>query len=112
MAAMLHPPPAVAPRATRRRHDRTHPAPGGIWESWSMRRLLLVDPSGRAALGDLDGQAIRHLGDDLEGAGAAERAPVRSAVWSRRGQWAAYSVDSEELDGPREVRVHEVGSPG
>src|SRR4051812_17561332 len=109
MAAMLHPPPAVAPRATRRRHDRTHPAPGGIWESWSMRRLLLVDPGGRVALGDVDSQAIRHLGDDHESAATGPRGHVRSTVWSPAGQWAAYALDSEELDGPREVRVHEVG---
>jgi Tol biopolymer transport system component len=37
-------------------------------------------------------------------------APVRTAVWSSAGRWAAYAVDADDLDGPHELRLHDPAS--
>ena len=76
-----------------------------------MRRLLVVEPKGRVLLRDLDDQTTRLVRDEPDGARpAAERGQVRSAAWSPMGQWAGYAVDSEDLDGPRQVAVHALES--
>ena len=38
---------------------------------------------------------------------ANQRSRVSTAVWSAQGQWTAWSVDSADLDGIREVRMHD-----
>lgn len=70
-----------------------------------MRRLLVVEPGGRVLVRDLDDGAELLLAD-VERQRSAQ---VRSAVWSAAGQWAGYAVDAEDLDGPRQVCVQELG---
>lgn len=75
-----------------------------------MRRLLLLDPSGRAVLCPLeDGGRIRVGG---EATMAAARVQARTAAWSAAGQWAAVSFDSGDVDWVRQIRVESPDRPG
>lgn len=74
-----------------------------------MRRLLLVDPAGRVSLSGLEAEpdpaTPARAGAPTPSGAAGQGAQVRTAVWSTAGGWAAYAVDSVDLDGPRELRV-------
>jgi TolB protein len=70
-----------------------------------MGRLLVVDPAQRAVLCDLDSGERAVLGDESDLPPAGVWAPTRTAVWSPAGQWAAWAVDSGEVDGVQEVRI-------
>lgn len=75
-----------------------------------MRCLLLIDPAGRVVLGDVDSGA-RYRFDDVPTADRpTERVPARTAVWSPAGQWTAWSLDSGDLDGVQEIRLHHEGA--
>lgn len=67
-----------------------------------MRRLLVLDPSGRALLCPLDGEPRRVGGQPTV---AAHQVRARTAVWSAAGGWAAVSFDSDAVDWVQQVRV-------
>ncbi|MFN0028816.1 MAG: hypothetical protein ACKV2O_16770 [Acidimicrobiales bacterium] len=78
-----------------------------------LRRLLVIDPAGVVALNTLDatdGTDRQVLSARPPSAPGRASTQVRTAVWSPAGQWAAVALDSDDLDGPREVRLHHVGS--
>jgi TolB protein len=77
-----------------------------------MRRLLLVETDGRAALCDLDSGERQLLASDgsTGEAMAASPATARTVAWSPAGQWAACALDALELEGVRELRVHHQAS--
>lgn len=75
-----------------------------------MRRLLLLDPAGRAVLCPLeDGRRIRVGGEPTM---AAVRVQARTAVWSTAGQWAAVAFDSGDVDWVRQIRVESPDGAG
>jgi len=79
-----------------------------------MRRLLLVEPDGRATLCDPD-SGVRTTLDAPEratGEAGTGRSVVRTAAWSAPGGWAACALDAVELDGTRELRLHHRADPG
>lgn len=80
-----------------------------------LRRLLVIDPAGAVALDTLDatvGHSRQLLSARPPRAAGAAPAQVRTAVWSPAGQWAAVAMDSEDVDGVREVRLHRTGADG
>ena len=75
-----------------------------------MRCLLVIDPGGRVVLGDVDSGVRVQVGGERPAPPQARRSQARTAVWSPAGQWTAWSLDSQELDGVREVCLHDEGS--
>lgn len=72
-----------------------------------MRRLLLIDPGGRAVLHHLDSGERNQL--DISDSGGV-LASARTATWSTAGQWAAFAVDTPDLDGVHEVRLRDAAT--
>ena len=69
-----------------------------------MRYLLVINAAGNVMLADVDNDIRMPIGAPLT---ADQRSRVSTAVWSAQGQWTAWSVDSADLDGIREVRMHD-----
>jgi len=72
-----------------------------------VRHLLVVDSVRNIMLVDVIGNLRMPIGAPLT---AAMRSQVTTAVWSAQGQWTAWSVNSVEMDGIREVRLHDEDS--
>lgn len=69
-----------------------------------MRHLVVIDAGGSLVLVDvLDGIRMP-IGTPLAPGG---RTMVTTAVWSLEGQWTAWSVDSSDTDGLRQIRLHD-----
>jgi TolB protein len=68
-----------------------------------VRYVLLIDSAGEVMLADVDNDVRMPIGEPL---GPERAARVTTAAWSRAGEWAAWSVDSADLDGRRELRLH------
>jgi len=72
-------------------------------------KLLIIDSVGNVVRSDVETGARQSL-DEPRDPGQGSR--VSSAVWSAKGEWAAWSVDSIDLDGVRELRLHHQGRDG
>lgn len=77
---------------------------------FSLRRLLVMDPAGAVALDNLDGNERRLLSSRPPKQPGAALAEIRTAVWSPAGQWAALAIDSEDVDGPKQLRLYRTGT--
>lgn len=75
-----------------------------LWQSWSVRYLLLIDSDGNVVLADADNRVRMPIGQPLA---AEQQSRVSSAVWSPGGEWTAWAIDSESPDGVRELRIHD-----
>ncbi len=69
-----------------------------------MRYLLVIDTVGNVVISDADSGIRMPIGAPLI---PAQRSRVTTAVWSPAGEWTAWSVDSEQDDGIRELRLHD-----
>ncbi|MGI9594973.1 MAG: hypothetical protein ACR2QK_02365 [Acidimicrobiales bacterium] len=69
-----------------------------------MRYLLVIDTAGDVVLADADNGVRMPIGEPLA---PAQRSRVSSAVWSPGGEWTAWSVDSDDLDGVDQLRCHD-----
>ena len=72
-----------------------------------MHYLLAVDASGNVVLVDVDKGVRMPIGRPLA---HSQRSQVTCAVWSGAGQWTGWSVDSDAVDGVRELRFHDEGT--
>jgi TolB protein len=69
-----------------------------------VRYLLVINTAGNVMLADVGNDIRMPIGAPLA---ANQRSRVSTAVWSAQGRWTAWSVDSTDLDGVREVRMHD-----
>lgn len=72
-----------------------------------VRHLLVVDTVGNVMLADAIDGVRMPIGEPLT---AHQRSWVTTAAWSLTGQWTAWSVDSADPDGIREIRLHDEAS--
>ncbi len=75
-----------------------------VCNSCAVHYLLVIDSAGNVVLADADNDIRMPIGAPLA---LEQRSRVSTAAWSARGQWTAWSVDSEHPDGLREVRLHD-----
>lgn len=69
-----------------------------------MRHLLIINTAGNLMLADVDKDIRMPIGAPLT---VEQQSRVSTAAWSLQGQWTAWSVDSNNVDGLRQVRLHD-----
>jgi hypothetical protein len=69
-----------------------------------VRYLQLIDSSGNLQLVDIDTEVRMAIGEPLDPEGDAN---VIAGTWSFEGQWTAWSIDSPDMDGARQIRLHD-----
>ena len=72
-----------------------------------MRYLLVIDTARNVVLVDVVNDIRMPIGAPLP---PDQKSHVTTAVWSPLGRWTAWSVGSTEIDGIREVRLHDEDS--
>lgn len=78
-----------------------------LCNSCVVRYLLVIDTIGNVMLVDVVDDLRMPIGAPLS---TEARSRVTTAAWSAQGQWTAWSVNSAEIDGIREVRLHDEDS--
>ena len=68
---------------------------------------MVINTAGNVILADVDKDIRMPIGAPLPPGGQSQ---VSTAVWSPTGQWTAWSVDSAQAGGIREVRLHDEAS--
>ena len=66
--------------------------------------MLIINTAGNVMLADVDNDIRMPIGAPLT---VANQSRVSTAAWSAQGQWTAWSVDSNHVDGLRQVRLHD-----
>jgi len=79
-------------------------AGSNLCNSCAVRHLLIINTAGNVMLADVDNDIRMPIGAPLT-VDMASR--VSTAAWSAQGRWTAWSVNSNDADGLRQVRLHD-----